>query len=145
MKLHEMLAMTLSLVQFPAMSTTVDYTLDFGVIIQSDTGEPIGFEKTRQIPINHFGKPSLYGLVVTSEKNAEFSLNSVHVLPPQEDSDVQAKVLGKPMYVQNRGAIFLRTEQNDEPGDYSIEIYIDNKLYQVINYQLTSSDALAKH
>lgn len=140
-----MLAMTLSLVQFPVMSSTIDYKLDFGVIIQSETGEPIGFEKTTQIPIDHFGKPSLYGLVVTSDKDDEFALNSVHVLPPQDDSDNHAKVLGKPMYVQNRGAIFLRTEQSDEPGDYAIEIYIDNKLYQVINYQLTRAGTLAKH
>ncbi len=145
MKLHEMFAITLSLVQFPVMSAALDYKLDFGVIIQNDSGEPIGFEKTTLIPISLQGKGSLYGLVVTSPEDKQFTLNSVHTMPNNEGEEKPSKIMGKPMFIQNRGAIFLRTDLNDAPGIYSMEVYIDNKLYQVITYELSSTTNLAKY
>lgn len=144
MKLHEFLAITLSLVQFPIAAADIDYTLDFGVIIHNDIGEPIGFEKTKQIPILHKGQSSLYGLVITSPENREFLLNSVHVFPEQRDADSTKKMMGKSMLIQKRGAILLRTDTEDQPGEYAMEIYIDRKLHQVINYELIPTPNLTR-
>jgi len=144
MKLHEFLAITLSLVQFPIAAADIDYTLDFGVIIHNDIGEPIGFEKTKQIPILHKGQSSLYGLVITSPENREFLLNSVHVFPEQNDADNMKKMMGKSMLIQKRGAILLRTDTEDQPGEYAMEIYIDSKLHQVINYELIPTPNLTR-
>lgn len=143
MRLHELFAITLSLVQFPVVANNINYQVDFGVIIQSDTGEPVGFEKTKKIPIISQGQTSLYGLVVTSPENNEFTLNSVHTLPKEEMDNSEQKIMGKPMLIQKRGAIFLRTDTDDTPGLYSIEIYIDNKLHNVIQYELVSHIQLA--
>ena len=143
MKLHELFAITLSLVQFPVVANNINYQVDFGVIIQNDTGEPIGFEKTNKIPIITQGQTSLYGLVVTSPENEEFTLNSVHTLPQLEINTQEQKIMGKPMLIQKRGAILLRTDTDDAPGLYSIEVYIDNKLHNVIKYELVSHIQLA--
>ncbi len=40
------------------------------------------------------------------------------------------------MIIQNRGTIFLRTDDGDVPGMYSMKVYIDNKLHTVIHYEL---------
>jgi len=144
MKLHEFLAITLSLVQFPVVAATLDYKLDFGVIIHNDIGEPIGFEKTNKIPIDYKGNSSLYGLVVTSPESSEFTLNSVHVLPTDIDEEQGMKLMGKTMLIQKRGAILMRTDLTDIPGNYQMEVYINNKLHQVINYELTSKTELTK-
>ncbi|WP_286263030.1 hypothetical protein [Thalassotalea atypica] len=144
MKLHEFLAITLSLVQFPIVASTLDYKLDFGVIIHNDNGEPIGFEKTSTIPIDYKGKSSLYGLVVTSPEDQQFSLNSVHVFPHSENEIDDIKLMGKPMLIQKRGAILLRTDLSDIPGNYKMEVYIDNKLHQTISYELVTNTHLSR-
>ncbi len=144
MKLHEFLAITLSLVQFPIAAASIDYTLDFGVIIHNDMGEPIGFEKTKKIPIIRSGQSSLYGLVITSPNENEFLLNSVHILPNDDGQKIPHKMIGKAMIIQKRGAVLLRTDTLDIPGEYAMEIYIDNKLHQTINYELTPVPNLTK-
>lgn len=113
-----------------------EYELDFGVVLHNDVGEPVGFQKTTQIPIENNGQASLYGLVVTSAEDKQFSLNSVHVLPTVTKELMAEKIIGKDMFIQKRGAIFMRTDLKDQPGLYKIEVYIDNKLYEVIQYEL---------
>lgn len=144
MKLHNFLAITLSLVQLPVFANDVNYLLDFGVIIHNDMGEPIGFEKTKQIPITRKGQSSLYGVIVTSPNNNEFLLNSIHVLPKLKTENNKQKIIGKSMIIQKRGAILLRTDMQDEPGQYAMEIYIDSKLHQVLNYELISQPNLTQ-
>jgi len=61
----------------------------------------------------------------------------------QNKSGDLKKVMGKAMIIQKRGAIFMRTDFDDLPGDYQMEIYIDNELHHTINYKL-SDGALAK-
>lgn len=138
MKMHSAIAITLSLLQFPFYVLGEEYKLDFGLIIQNDIGEPVGFEKTNEIPIWYQGRTSLYGLVVTSPENDDFTLSSIHTLP--EAMNQQTKIMGKPMIVQKRGAIFLRTDFDDTPGEYVMEVFIDNKLHQTIRYVLLPID-----
>lgn len=142
MKLHQTIAMTLSLLQYPLYASNIEYKLDFGLIIQNEMGEPVGFEKTHKIPIFYQGKTSLYGLVVTSPESDDFILSSIHKLPIQDNQ--QTKIMGKPMIVQKRGAIFLKTDFDDTPGEYVMEVYIDNKLHQTINYVLLPIDNYTK-
>ena len=139
MNIHKCIALSLSLVQFPTFSEPVDYQLDFGVIIQNSTGEPVGFEKTTKIPIKNNGSTSLYGVVVTCPDPQQFTLNSVHILPKQSEESVPQKIMGKPMLIQSRGAIFMRTESSDLPGNYVMEVYINNKLHDTVEYQLLAS------
>ena len=106
MKLHEFIAISLSLMQFPIFAAEIEYQMDFGVIIHNDLGEPVGFEKTKNIPISSKGEPSLFGLVVTSPETDEFTLSSVHILPPNSNDEGPRKMMGKPMRIQGRGAIF---------------------------------------
>ena len=144
MRLHEFLAITLSLVQFPIAAANIEYVFDFGVIIHNDLGEPIGFEKTTEIPIIRSGQSSLYGLVITSPNNNEFLLNSVHVLPDDASQNIAQKMIGKAMIIQKRGAVLLRTNVLDVPGEYAMEVYIDNKLHRTISYELISKPNLTK-
>lgn len=144
MKLNNILAITLSLVQFPLAAANIDYMLDFGVVIHNDVGEPIGFEKTKQIPIARKGQPSLYGVIVTSPNKNEFLLNSIHILPQENNEEVDAKIIGKSMIIQKRGAILMRTNTEDVPGEYTMEIYIDSKLHHVFNYELVPTPKLAQ-
>ena len=144
MKLHSLFAITLTLIQFPVVASNVNFQMDFGIIIHNDNGEPIGFERTQTIPINNNGKPSLYGLVVTSPEEDQFMLSSVHQLPEVNNNDTHNKIMGKPMLIQKRGAILLRTEQTDAPGQYKMEVYIDNKLHHTISYELVDNTQLTK-
>jgi hypothetical protein len=144
MKLVKFLVIILALIQFPSYATSIEYTLDFGRIIHNEIGEPIGFEKTNQIPILKDGESSLYGLVITSPETTEFLLNSIHIFPKSSVTNTNNKMMGKPMLVQKRGAILLRTDTGDEPGKYAMEIYIDSKLHQVISYELISPQNLTR-
>lgn len=117
-------------------ATNNNFVFDFGVIRHNDVGEPIAFEKTTQIPIVNGVETTLYGLVVTSEDDEQFNLNSVHIVPIQNETGGLKKVMGKAMVIKKRGAIFMRTDFDDLPGDYQMEIYIDNELRHTINYQL---------
>lgn len=144
MKLHSLFAITLTLIQFPVVASNVNFQMDFGIIIHNDSGEPIGFERTQTIPIHNNGKPSLYGLVVTSPEEEQFVLSSVHQFPDNNETDSNNKIMGKPMLIQKRGAILLRTEQTDSPGSYQMEVYIDNKLHHTISYELVDNSQLTK-
>lgn len=124
-------------------ATASNFSFDFGVIRHNDVGEPIAFEKTTQIPIANGVETTLYGLVVTSDDDEQFNLNSVHIVPIQNERGNLKKVMGKAMVIKKRGAIFMRTDFDDLPGDYQMEIYIDNELRHTINYQLADT-TLAK-
>lgn len=124
-------------------STGSNFVFDFGVVRHNDVGEPIAFEKTTDIPIVNGVETTLYGLVVTSASNETFNLNSVHIVPIQNKNGDLKKVMGKAMIIQKRGAIFMRTDYDDLPGDYQIEIYIDNELHNTISYRL-ADNSLAK-
>ncbi|QOL25431.1 hypothetical protein LP316_14200 [Thalassotalea sp. LPB0316] len=115
-----------------------DYNLDFGLVLHNDIGEPVGFEKTNEIPLTYNGEPALYGLVVTNDDNTPFTLSSVHILPA-DGNDKPRKLMGKPMYIQKRGAVFMRTDIDDVVGVYQMEIYLDNVLYKTITYQITDN------
>lgn len=117
-------------------ATNKHFVFDFGVIRHNDVGEPIAFEKTTQIPIVNGVETTLYGLVVTSDGDEQFNLNSVHIVPIQNERGNLKKVMGKAMVIQKRGAIFMRTDFDDLPGDYQMEIYIDNELRHTIDYKL---------
>jgi len=117
------------------------YNLDFGLVLHDDNGEPVGFEKTQAIPLKRNGHPSLYGLVITNDDNEPFTLSSVHIVPSDEENSQPDKFLGKPMYVQKRGAIFMRTDTHDKPGVYQMEVYLNNALYQTITYELTTTSS----
>jgi len=113
-----------------------EFTLNFGRIIHNKVGEPIGFEKTTRIPISMNGESTLYGLVVTSPEDEEFTLNSIHILPPDPVNLTSKKLIGKAMIIQKRGAIFMRASFSDTPGIYNMEVYINNELHQSIQYEL---------
>ena len=139
-------AIILSLVLFSSIASATpnsQFVFDFGVIRHNDVGEPVAFEKTTQIPIVNGVKTTLYGLVVTSAGDEQFNLNSVHVVPVQNKNGELKKVMGKTMVIRKRGAIFMRTDFDDLPGDYQMEVYIDNELHHTISYQL-SDISLAK-
>lgn len=137
------LSLVLLLSSVVSASPESHFVFDFGVIRHNDVGEPIAFEKTTQIPIVNGVETTLYGLVVTSGSNEKFNLNSVHIVPIKNAAGGLKKVLGKAMVIQKRGAIFMRTDFDDLPGDYQMEIYIDNELHHTISYQL-ADNTLAK-
>ncbi|WP_085298270.1 hypothetical protein [Cognaticolwellia mytili] len=124
-------------------STDSNFVFDFGVVRHNNVGEPIAFEKTTEIPIVNGVETTLYGLVVTSATNEKFNLNSVHIVPIKNKNGGLKKVMGKTMIIKKRGAIFMRTDFDDLPGDYQMEIYIDNELHRTISYQL-ADNSLAK-
>lgn len=137
MKLVNVITLCFGLLSVSVSATTNNnFVFDFGVIRHNDVGEPIAFEKTTQIPIVNGVETTLYGLVVTSEDDEQFNLNSVHIVPIQNEMGGLKKVMGKAMVIKKRGAIFMRTDFDDLPGDYQMEIYIDNELRHTINYQL---------
>jgi len=144
MKLLKILTILLFVIQTHLATANTEFIYDFGVIIHNDLGEPIGFEKTTQIPIVNSGQSSLFGLVVTSPNDNQFLLNSVHVLPEDASQNIPQKMMGKAMLIQKRGAVLLRTNVLDMPGEYSMEIYIDNKLLKTINYELVPTSNLSK-
>ena len=111
------------------------YTVNFGVILKNDMGEPVGFEETTAIPVGKANTKTLYGIVVTRNDEQPFTLGTVHVIPTL-DSNVTTKVMGKPMQSTNRGAVFLQSDEYDIPGDYAMEVYLDNQLLTTISYQL---------
>ncbi len=117
-------------------SSNSNFVFDFGVIRHNNVGEPIAFEKTTKIPIVNGVETTLYGLVVTSDDDEQFNLSSIHIVPIQNDDGSVKKLMGKTMIIQRRGAIFMRTDFDDLPGDYQMEIYIDNELHHTVSYQL---------
>lgn len=124
-------------------SSNSSFAFDFGVIRHNNAGEPVAFEKTTQIPIVNGIATTLYGLVVTSESNEQFNLNSIHIVPIRTENGHLKKVMGNVMVIQRRGAIFMRTDFDDLPGDYQMEVYINHELHHTISYQLTD-DSLAQ-
>jgi len=128
---------------FSHAASDSNLVFDFGVIRHNNAGEPVAFEKTTQIPIVNGTETTLYGLVVTSDSNEQFNLNSIHIVPIRTESGQLKKLMGKAMVIQRRGAIFMRTDFDDLPGEYQMEVYIDYELHHTINYQL-ADDSLAK-
>ena len=114
--------------------------VNFGLVLRNDLGEPIGFKQTTHIPVHSASSPSLFGLVVTRKDDTPFLLGAVHILPGKTP-DVQTKVMGKPMMIVNRGAIFMQTSPKDRAGKYQVEIYIDNTLFKTIDYQVVGGDS----
>jgi hypothetical protein len=114
-----------------------EYQIEFGVVIHNKAGEPIGFEQTTTIPINSKGNNSLYGMVITRDNTKSFKLGSVHILPKNPKN--WKKVIGKSMNIEKKGAVFMRTSQDDPPGIYLMEIYIDSILFHTFEYQLIES------
>jgi hypothetical protein len=131
------LILSLLTFQFEANAMELDYNLEFGLVLQNDHGEPIGFKQTTSIPINLSGQHSLYGLVISKNSDEEFMVSSVHVLP--ETVMDNKKIMGKTMLINGKGAVFMKTQQNDVPGNYAMEIYINSVLYRTIKYQLLTS------
>lgn len=119
-----------------ANAMEVEYTLEFGLVLHNENGTPIGFEETNHIPINKSGKKSLYGLIISKDSEENFTLGSVHILP-RNPSNTQ-KIMGKTMVINGKGAVFMKTQKNDTPGDYLMELYIDGVLYKTIKYHLLS-------
>ena len=68
-----------------------------------------------------------------------FVLGTVHIIPSSEPKG-PTKIMGKPMRSMNRGAVFLQSDEQDIPGTYHMEIYLDNRLETTIEYQLIKSE-----
>jgi len=133
--IYLILAFTL-LVSSTTFADEPKYVLEFGRVLHNSVGEPVGFEKTTKIPVALDGNSTLYGLVITSPENEKFTLNSIHILPPDPTSLESKKMIGKSMIIKKRGAIFMRANSDDLPGIYNMEIYINNTLHKSIQYEL---------
>ncbi len=128
------------LLLFLVMSVSVNakeevYTINFGVVMKNDAGEPVGFKETTTIPVGKAQQKTLYGVVVSRNDETPFLLGTVHIIPTLDDN-VTTKVMGKPMQSTNRGAVFLQSDEYDIAGDYAMEIYLDNQLLTTVHYQL---------
>jgi hypothetical protein len=132
-----LLALSLYAATFTVDAMEIDYKLEFGLVLHNDYGEPVGFKETTTIPINTAGKDSLYGVVISQQKDENFTVGSIHVLP-DTIADAQ-KIMGKTMVINGKGAIFMKTQGSDTPGEYEMEVYINGLLYKTIQYQLLSS------
>jgi hypothetical protein len=127
----------LILFSLQAVAMEIDYKLEFGLVMHNEYGEPVGFKKTTDIPINMSGKDSLYGVVISKESDENFTVGSIHILP--EKTTEVPKIMGKTMVINGKGAIFMKTQGSDTPGTYGMEVYINGLLYKTIQYQLLSS------
>ena len=127
-----------------ALADEQTYTINFGVIIKNDAGEPVGFKETTTIPVGKAQQKTLYGVVVSRNDETPFLLGTVHIIPTL-DSNVTTKVMGKPMQSTNRGAVFLQSDEYDIAGDYAMEIYLDNQLLTTVHYQLKEIDDLTSN
>ncbi len=114
------------------------YSIDFGVVLQNERGQPVGFKPTKTIPLRTGNESTLYGVVVSRHDNASFILSAVHVLPVNFGGE-KAKVMSEPMDVVGRGAIFLKTDVSDIVGKYQVEIYVDNLHTNTIDYELVKA------
>ena len=122
---------------FQVFANEADYAIEFGLVLQNEYGETTGFEKTTDIPINRSGEHSLYGLVLTSNSQEDFTLGSVHILP--SETIKVSKIMGRTMTINTKGAIFMKTQAGDTPGNYEMEIYINGLLYKTIKYRLIAN------
>ena len=129
------LMFVLILVSSNAFADTID-TLEFqfGRVLFNENQEAIGFEKTDQIPIKWQGVNVMYGLLVISQTDEVFTLDSVHTIPTAGEESF--KVIGKSINMKHKAAIFMKTQQDDIVGDYTMEVFIDGRLIRTINYQL---------
>ena len=116
----------------------------FGVVIKNPNGEPVGFRQTTKIPHISSEPSALYGVVVTSKDETPLTLGAIHIMPAKSNGDEQ-KVMGKPMRVVGRGAIFLQADQEDPAGQYGVEVYINHKLFTTITYELVSEQAQVRN
>jgi hypothetical protein len=133
---YSILIIFLFFVQVSTCAVEVDYNLEFGLVLHDEYGTPVGFEETTYIPINKLGKNSLYGLIISKESEENFTIGSVHILP-NNPSNTQ-KIMGKTMVINGKGAVFMKTQRDDMPGDYAMELYINGVLYKTIKYHLLS-------
>ena len=129
-----MLLLSLSLIHFSAYTMEVDYNLEFGIVLQNEYGTPVGFKETTYVPINKSGKNSLYGLIISKDSQENFTVGSVHILPKNPSNT--EKIMGKTMVINGKGAVFMKTQKDDTPGNYAMELYINGVLYKTIEYQL---------
>lgn len=109
-------------------------SFEFGQVIFNEHEEAIDFQFTDEIPILDAGKTVMYGVIVTSDDDQTFTLDSLHTMPTIGENT--AKMIGKTINVRKKAAIFLRTQQNDIPGNYTMEIFIDGVLAKTFGYQL---------
>lgn len=122
--------------QAPIKAVEVDYTLEFGIVLHDEFGTAVGFKETTNIPINRLGRNSLYGLIISKDSVENFTVGSVHILPKNPSNT--KKIMGKTMIISGKGAVFMKTQRNDVPGNYEMELYINGILYETINYYLIS-------
>lgn len=115
-----------------------EITFEFGQVTVDENAEPVGFEKTLSIPITKQGKNVMYGLIVKSSSDRVFSLDSVHTLPTLTTRTT--KLIGKTINVKTQAAIFLRTQSNDIPGEYLMEVFIDGTLQKTFKYELIAKN-----
>jgi len=123
-----------ALLNNPVNAAEGDYLFEFGLVKYNQNGDPIDFEITKKIPIAQKGENIMYGMVITTEKDGTFTLGSVHVLPTKENE--ATKIMGKTMRIEKKGAVFMKTNEQDLPGNYQMEIYIDGLLLKTVDYQL---------
>ena len=118
-------------------ASEAEYLFEFGLVKYDEQGNPIEFEATKKIPIAMSGENILYGMVVTTAKESPFTLGSIHVLPT--DAKKTTKIMGKTMKIEKKGAVFMKTNERDIPGNYQMEIYIDGLLLKTVEYQLINT------
>lgn len=118
----------------PSHASEDDFLFEFGLVKYNQNGDPVEFEITKQIPIAKKGENIMYGMVVTTAKDGTFTLGSIHVLPTKENE--ATKIMGKTMRIEKKGAVFMKTNEQDLPGNYQMEIYIDGLLLKTVDYQL---------
>lgn len=109
----------------------------FGVVLKNDNGEPVGFRETTKIPRSAETSTALYGVVVTSTSQEPLTLGAVHIIPKSNEA-LPEKIMGKPMLVVGRGAIFLEANEDDPSGEYVVEVYINHRLYTSISYEIVN-------
>lgn len=133
--MKKLITIMLLIFSVTSLGNESEFSINFGLIMKNELGEPIAFKPTNEIPLNEKKEGALYGLVVTKKDEIPFTLGAIHIFP-EDSQGKKAKMMSKAMNVMTRGAIFLRTNEEDIAGEYVIEVYLNNIHTDTIAYSL---------
>lgn len=123
-----------------------DYDIRFGIMVKQSNGLYDVIEETTCIPLYTMDTGFSFGYTIDKNKGEKDpTAYSVHYLPPSDkQSTGQMLRMRTETLIWPKEHFKMNFGREDVPGEYRVDIYINDKVYKSIEYQVYSPEEYEK-
>jgi hypothetical protein len=143
MKLTLITAMLIaSICASAAAQETKSYDFQFGVLGDGPGGTVIVQEETNTLPLLLENSGFRFGYTLRESSGAPFLLKTIFWLPDEPRVilgsliRVNDTIVSPPQMYHGYAAETFYFNDGDPPGDWQMEVYIDGRLFQIVEFQV---------